>query len=78
MKNITFEKALETLEKIVKELETGDLSLEMSLKKYEEGIKLAEVCQKKLDEAKGKIEILIKKDDGVFEKKPFENEDEKE
>ncbi|MFH1798904.1 MAG: exodeoxyribonuclease VII small subunit [Candidatus Omnitrophota bacterium] len=78
MKEIAFEKALELLEKIVKDLEEGDLSLEISLKKYEEGINLAQVCQGKLDEAKGKIELLIKKDDGLFETEPFEIEDEKE
>lgn len=72
MKEISFEKALEKLEKIVEELETGDLALDDSIKKYEEGIKLAQACQKKLDKAKEKIETLVKKDDGTFQKKPFE------
>jgi exodeoxyribonuclease VII small subunit len=72
MKEISFEKALEKLEKIVEELETGDLSLDTSLKKYEEGIKLAGACQKKLDKAKEKIELLMKKDSGRFVKESFE------
>lgn len=74
MKDINFEKALENLEKIVNELETTDLSLDNSLKKYEEGIKLAHICQNKLDKAKEKIEKLIKKDNGLFEKKLFEED----
>ena len=71
MKDVPFEKALEGLEKIVEELERGDLSLDASLKRYEDGIKLARACQKKLSKAKEKIEILMKKDDGSFEGEPF-------
>jgi len=74
MKDINFEKALEELEKIVEELEGGDLSLDNSLKKYEEGVKLTRMCQQKLDKAKEKIETLIKKDDGTFKKDPFDEE----
>lgn len=71
MKEIVFEKALEKLDKIVDELEEGDLSLDDLLKKYEEGIKLAGMCQQKLDKAKKKIDILIKKD-GSFKTEPFD------
>ncbi|MCK5322632.1 MAG: exodeoxyribonuclease VII small subunit [Desulfobulbaceae bacterium] len=58
----TFENALEELEKTARDLETGDLSLEISLKKFEEGIKLAEFCNRKLDDAQKKVDILLKKD----------------
>ena len=71
MKDISFEKAFEKLEKIVEALEAGDLPLDASLKQYEEGIKLARSCQQKLDKAKQKIETLVKKDDGLFEREPF-------
>ena len=71
MKDISFEKAMEKLEKIVTELEGGDLSLDDSLKKYEEGGKLSMACRQKLDKAKQKIEMLVKKDDGLFESEPF-------
>ncbi len=71
MAEIKFEKALEKLETIVDELETGDFPLDESLKKYEDGIKLASTCQKQLDKAKDKIETLIKNSDGSFEAKPF-------
>ena len=75
---ITFEKALGQLEKIVEDLEGGDLSLEVSLKKYEEGVKLARTCQQKLDKAKEKVELLRKKETGLFDREPFEGTEEEE
>lgn len=72
MKEMTFEKALEKLEKTVEALEAGDLSLDDSLKKYEEGIKLARACQQKLDKAKQRIEELSKDPEGKFSKKTFQ------
>ncbi len=74
MKDTNFEKALEKLEKIVEDLEAGDLSLDNSLKRYEEGVTLARMCQQKLDKAKEKIETLVKKDDGTFKKESFDEE----
>ena len=56
--DIKFEKALEQLEKIVEDLESGNLSLDDALKKYEEGVKLARLCTQKLQQAENKIEIL--------------------
>ncbi|MFH1753725.1 MAG: exodeoxyribonuclease VII small subunit [Candidatus Omnitrophota bacterium] len=67
-----FEDALKKLEKIVEELEGGDLSLDESLAKYEEGIKLSCLCAKKLETAKNKIETLIKTSEGKFALKPFD------
>ena len=72
MKDISFEKALENLGKIVEDLEAGDLSLDDSLKKYEEGVKLVRVCQEKLGKAKEKIEVLSKDEKGKFKKKAFQ------
>ena len=71
MKEISFEKAFEVLEKTVEELESGGFSLDEALKKYEEGIKMARLCQAKLDKAKAKIETLMKNKDGEFETKPI-------
>ncbi|MBU0571696.1 MAG: exodeoxyribonuclease VII small subunit [Candidatus Omnitrophica bacterium] len=71
MKDISFEKAMEKLEKIVAELEGGDLSLDDSLKKYEEGVKLSKECRQKLDKAKQRIEVLKKNASGEFVKKDF-------
>jgi exodeoxyribonuclease VII small subunit len=73
----TFESALARLEQITQELESGDLSLEASLKKFDEGIKLTEFCNAKLSEARTKVEILLEKD-GRLKAEPFdqnENED---
>jgi exodeoxyribonuclease VII small subunit len=70
----TFETALARLEEITKELESGEQSLESSLKKFDEGIKLAEFCNAKLTEAKAKVEILLNKN-GKLEATPFEQTD---
>ena len=74
MKDMPFEKEMEKLEKIVSELEKGELTLDNSLKKYEEGIKLARSCQDKLEKARGKIELLMKKDGGKFTSKEFDED----
>lgn len=64
-----FEEALEALEEIAHQLETGELGLEESISKYEDGINYARFCQEKLKEAERKIEILQKgKDDKVAKK----------
>ncbi len=72
MAEMKFEDALKRLEKIVKDLEDGNLSLDESLEKYEEGIKLSKMCAKKLELAKKKVEILLKSEDGSVEIKPFD------
>lgn len=61
VKTIDFEKYLKRLEKIVKDLEEGNLSLDEALKKYEEGIELARGCSRMLKEAKTRVEKLVKK-----------------
>jgi len=76
MKDISFEKAMEKLEKIVEELESGDLALDASLKKYEEGIKLSRLCRQKLDKAKQKVEVLTQDSKGEFSVKDFKGNDE--
>ena len=58
---LTFEKGLERLEKIVQELEHGELPLERSLDLFEEGMKLSGNCRKQLEEAENKVELLLKK-----------------
>ena len=73
MAEAKFEDALKNLEKIVEDLEGGELSLDKSLARYEEGIKLVKFCQKKLDLAKKKVEILIKTKDGKVRLEPFED-----
>ena len=60
MPEIKFEEALKKLEKIVSDLEKGDMSLEDSLARYEEGIKLSKICSRQLEAAKSKVELLMK------------------
>ena len=50
-----FEDALSKLEKVVSQLEKGDISLEDSLKLFEEGIRLSRLCNQKLDEAEKRV-----------------------
>lgn len=63
-KNQTFESSLKELEKIVRGLEEGDLSLEESLKLFEDGVKLSRECQERLNQAERRIELLLKDGDG--------------
>jgi exodeoxyribonuclease VII small subunit len=63
-KNQTFESSLGELEKIVRKLEDGDLSLEESLKLFEDGVKLSRDCQETLSKAERRIEILLKDESG--------------
>ena len=67
----TFETGLEELEKIVKEMESGDLPLERAISLFETGMALSESCRKQLDEAETRVEILMQRGDKVVAK-PFE------
>ncbi|MFB3884327.1 MAG: exodeoxyribonuclease VII small subunit [Thermodesulfobacteriota bacterium] len=67
-----FEDALNKLEKIVSQLEEGDIPLEESLKLFEEGIRLSRICNQKLDEVEKRVEILLKDKEGVLRPQRFE------
>jgi exodeoxyribonuclease VII small subunit len=71
-KTESFEKNLERLDAIVRQLEDADLPLEKALQLYEEGMKLSEVCHQQLEEAEGRVEILTKKAGGKVVAEPFE------
>jgi exodeoxyribonuclease VII small subunit len=66
-----FEECLERLEKIVQELEKGEVPLEKSLTLFEEGMQLSTSCRKQLEDAEGKVEILLKQN-GKVQTVPFE------
>jgi exodeoxyribonuclease VII small subunit len=72
----TFEQSMKQLERIVQELEDGDLPLEKAIKKFEEGIKLTKLCSEKLDETEKKISVLLKNAEGQMAEKPLVAEDE--
>ena len=57
---MTFETALATLEQIVSNIESGDVSLEESIEQYAQGTKLIETCRGILDQAEKKIQLLAK------------------
>lgn len=66
-KKPTFEESIKRLEEIVRALESGDVTLDDSIKLYSEGAKLAEECNIKLDETEKKIKLLISKENTVEE-----------
>lgn len=66
-----FEECLQQLEKIVEQLERGDLALEQSLKLFEEGVRLSNSCRQELEAAEGKVEILMKQGNKL-QPEPFE------
>lgn len=61
-KDISFEDALNELERIVKALENNEIGLENAVKYYEKASQLHEFCQKKLESAKLKVNSIIQKD----------------
>lgn len=62
---LTFEAGLRELERIVKELERGDLPLEDSLRLFEAGMRLSADCKQQLEEAETRVEILMKRGNEV-------------
>jgi exodeoxyribonuclease VII small subunit len=64
-----FESALEELESVVEQLESGDLSLEDSLAVFEKGVGLVKYCNQKLSEVEKKVEVLIKDKEGRLQLK---------
>ena len=71
--DINFEKALEELEGIVEDLESGDLSLENSLKSFEKGVKLARQCQEQLSKAELQVQKLIE-ENGELKTAPLKDD----
>ncbi|MCU1260712.1 MAG: Exodeoxyribonuclease small subunit [Bryobacterales bacterium] len=68
-----FETGLDELEKVVRELESGDLPLERSLELFEKGMALSETCRKQLLDAETRLEMLIRKE-GKLQPEPFRPE----
>lgn len=72
-KEENFEAALEKLQNLVRELESGECTLEDSIKKFEDGMSLAKSCQDRLNQAEQKIEVLLKADKDGVSTKAFES-----
>ena len=69
---LSFEKAMERLETIVGEMESGKMLLEELLLRYEEGMKLVKSCQERLTQAEQKIEIIARDHAGKVTVKEFD------
>lgn len=69
----SFENKMEELQKIVEELENGELSLDDSVSKFEQGMKISQECNKMLEKAEKKITILLNKDN-EYQEEEFESE----
>lgn len=72
----TFEASLAALEKIVRELERGDLPLEESLQLFEQGVRLSRECQERLNQAERRIELLLRDAEGRPVLAPFDEGEE--
>jgi len=59
--SLNFETSLEELERIVNEIEKGDLPLERSLELFESGMRLSGDCRRLLEEAESRVEVLTKR-----------------
>ena len=73
-KKITFEDAMSELEDKVRGLESGNMTLEESLKAFTEAMSLLNVCNSKLDDAKQQVRVLVEKQDGTVSDAPFDLE----
>jgi exodeoxyribonuclease VII small subunit len=62
------------LERVVAELEGGQLTLEASIERFADGVRLAREASRKLDDAERRVELLVRSADGADEAVPFEPE----
>lgn len=70
----SFEEQIQELEKIINELENGNLNLDDSVIKFEEGMKISKECNKMLENTEKKITILLNDENGEKKEENFETE----
>ncbi len=70
----SFEEQISELEKIINELENGNLNLDDSVVKFEEGMKISKECNKMLENAEKKITILLNNENGEVSEEDFNAE----
>ncbi|QKG84225.1 exodeoxyribonuclease VII small subunit [Kroppenstedtia pulmonis] len=75
--SLPFEEAMEKLEGVVEQLESGDVPLEKAIQLFEQGMKLSRICGAKLERLEQQVEILVQ-ENGDWVKKPFQTEEEPE
>jgi exodeoxyribonuclease VII small subunit len=71
VESLSIEQAMERLENLVREMETGQMPLDRLISSYEEGVQLAGLCQEKLDAAAKKIQIIAKNASGQTKLEDF-------
>ena len=76
--DLNFEAAMDRLEEIVEQMESGKMMLEELIVRYEEGMKLVKICQDRLASAEQRIEIITRNSAGKPIVKEFEPAMEKE
>jgi|BioPla2DNA2_1021312.scaffolds.fasta_scaffold23004_3 exodeoxyribonuclease VII small subunit len=76
MKNIDFEKSMERISEILKQLDSSEISLDESLKLYEEGAKLIAACTKRLQEAEQTVKKISIQSDGSYKEENFQDAEE--
>jgi exodeoxyribonuclease VII small subunit len=69
-----FEDHLAALEKLVEQLEQGDLTLDAALERFEEGVKRLKACRELLTKAEERVKILVRDAEGEIREEPFESE----
>jgi exodeoxyribonuclease VII small subunit len=69
----SFEACLDELEKVVKDLEAGDLPLDKSIELFERGMGLSESCRKQLEAAETRVDMLVRRE-GKMTAEPFRPE----
>ena len=72
VEDMSFEDAMRELEKVVSDLERGDVPLEQSIALYERGAQLKQRCQTKLKEAEEKVALITQEDNGNLGLKPID------
>lgn len=70
-KTASFEQSLQTLEQLVRQMDSGELSLEQSLGLFEQGIGLIRQCQQQLQQAEQKVQLLVD-NNGELQTRPFD------
>ena len=73
LQKLNYEEAVARLEKIVEDLESGELTLEDSVKSFEKGIELSKLCRKKLENAENRVKKIVEKNGEKFDLELFED-----
>ncbi len=73
--DLSFEEAMEELESVVRQLETGKIKLDDAVSAYERGVLLKKHCEEKLQQAKSKIDkLIIDKENTIIGQESFDDD----